>query len=106
MPGAATSTDAAGFAKRVRASWRKLDALTVEVATKAVDSFFPYQMLWFLISSPAQTILVLISDLLEGFGRAMAVYNGYTPQKSIDLYVTTGTPTASVLPSALSENSM
>ncbi|GAA0598003.1 ABC transporter substrate-binding protein [Craurococcus roseus] len=36
------------------ASWRKLDAMTVEVTTKAVDSFFPYQMLWFLISSPAQ----------------------------------------------------
>jgi peptide/nickel transport system substrate-binding protein len=36
------------------ASWRKLDATTVEVATKAVDSFFPYQMPWFLISSPAQ----------------------------------------------------
>lgn len=31
------------------------------------------------------------NDLLEGFGRAMAVYNGYVPQKSIDLYVTTGT---------------
>ena len=29
--------------------------------------------------------------LLEGFGRAMATYNGYVPQKSIDLYVTTGT---------------
>ncbi len=36
------------------ASWRKLDAMTVEVTTRAVDSFFPYQMLWFLISSPAQ----------------------------------------------------
>jgi peptide/nickel transport system substrate-binding protein len=36
------------------ASWRKLDPTTVEVTTKAVDSFFPYQMLWFLISSPAQ----------------------------------------------------
>ncbi len=36
------------------ASWRKLDTLTVEVTTKAVDSIFPYQMLWFLISSPAQ----------------------------------------------------
>ena len=36
------------------ASWRKLDAMTVEVTTKAVDSIFPYQMLWFLISSPAQ----------------------------------------------------
>lgn len=35
-------------------SWRKVDAMTVEVTTKAVDSFFPYQMLWFLISSPAQ----------------------------------------------------
>jgi Zinc carboxypeptidase len=31
------------------------------------------------------------NDLLEGLGRAMAVYNGYRPQKSIDLYVTTGT---------------
>ena len=29
--------------------------------------------------------------LLEGFGRAMATYNGYVPKKSIDLYVTTGT---------------
>ncbi|MCW2681182.1 MAG: Carboxypeptidase precursor [Frankiales bacterium] len=29
--------------------------------------------------------------VLEGLGRAMAAYNGYTPQKSIDLYVTTGT---------------
>jgi peptide/nickel transport system substrate-binding protein len=36
------------------ASYRKLDAMTVEVTTRAVDSFFPYQMLWFLISSPAQ----------------------------------------------------
>ncbi|MES2712154.1 MAG: ABC transporter substrate-binding protein [Pseudomonadota bacterium] len=36
------------------ASWRKVDAMTVEVTTKAVDSIFPYQMLWFLISSPAQ----------------------------------------------------
>jgi peptide/nickel transport system substrate-binding protein len=36
------------------AAWRKLDPMTVEVTTKAVDSFFPYQMLWFLISSPAQ----------------------------------------------------
>ncbi len=31
------------------------------------------------------------NDLLEGFGRAMAVYNKYKAQKSIDLYVTTGT---------------
>ena len=31
------------------------------------------------------------NDLLEGLGRAMATYNAYRPQKSIDLYVTTGT---------------
>ena len=31
------------------------------------------------------------NDLLEGIGRAMAEYNGYRPQKSIQLYVTTGT---------------
>ncbi|MEI8146749.1 MAG: ABC transporter substrate-binding protein [Alphaproteobacteria bacterium] len=36
------------------ASYRKIDAMTVEVTTRTVDSFFPYQMLWFLISSPAQ----------------------------------------------------
>ena len=36
------------------ASYRKLDAATVQVTTKGVDSLFPYQMLWFLISSPAQ----------------------------------------------------
>ncbi|MBX9750610.1 MAG: ABC transporter substrate-binding protein [Roseococcus sp.] len=36
------------------ASYRKIDDMTVEVTTRAVDSFFPYQMLWFLISSPAQ----------------------------------------------------
>lgn len=36
------------------ASWRKVDPMTVEITTKAVDSFFPYQMLWFLVSSPAQ----------------------------------------------------
>jgi peptide/nickel transport system substrate-binding protein len=36
------------------ASYRKLDDMTVEVKTKAVDALFPYQMLWFLISSPAQ----------------------------------------------------
>lgn len=36
------------------ASWRKLDDATVEITTKEVDSFFPYQMLWFLVSSPAQ----------------------------------------------------
>lgn len=31
------------------------------------------------------------NDLLEGIGRAMGEYNGYQPQKSIELYVTTGT---------------
>ncbi|MBK5960695.1 ABC transporter substrate-binding protein [Rhodoplanes elegans] len=36
------------------ASWKKIDAKTVEITTKEVDSFFPYQMLWFLVSSPAQ----------------------------------------------------
>lgn len=36
------------------ASYRKLDDMTVEVKTKAVDALFPYQMLWFLIASPAQ----------------------------------------------------
>jgi len=36
------------------ASWRKIDDFTVEITTKEVDSFFPYQMLWFLVSSPAQ----------------------------------------------------
>jgi peptide/nickel transport system substrate-binding protein len=36
------------------ASWRKVDANTVELTTRAVDSLFPYQMLWFLVSSPAQ----------------------------------------------------
>jgi len=36
------------------ASWKKLDDYTVEITTKDVDSFFPYQMLWFLVSSPAQ----------------------------------------------------
>ena len=36
------------------ATYKKLDASTVQVTTKAVDALFPYQMLWFLISSPAQ----------------------------------------------------
>ncbi|UFN49636.1 ABC transporter substrate-binding protein [Roseomonas sp. OT10] len=36
------------------AAWKKLDGMTVELTTKAVDSLFPYQMLWFLVSSPAQ----------------------------------------------------
>ena len=36
------------------ASYAKVDDFTVEITTKEVDSFFPYQMLWFLVSSPAQ----------------------------------------------------
>jgi peptide/nickel transport system substrate-binding protein len=36
------------------ASWRKIDDGTVEITTKEIDSIFPYQMLWFLVSSPAQ----------------------------------------------------
>jgi peptide/nickel transport system substrate-binding protein len=36
------------------ASYRKLDDTTVEITTKDIDSIFPYQMLWFLVSSPAQ----------------------------------------------------
>jgi peptide/nickel transport system substrate-binding protein len=36
------------------ASWRKLGDYAVEITAKEVDSFFPYQMLWFLVSSPAQ----------------------------------------------------
>ena len=36
------------------ASYAKIDDGTVEITTKTVDSFFPYQMLWFLVSSPAQ----------------------------------------------------
>jgi peptide/nickel transport system substrate-binding protein len=36
------------------ASWRKPGDYAVEIPTKGVDSFFPYQMLWFLVSSPAQ----------------------------------------------------
>src|SRR6202140_791908 len=36
------------------ASYAKIDDSTVEITTKTVDSFFPYQMLWFLVSSPTQ----------------------------------------------------
>lgn len=35
------------------ASYRKLDDYTVEITTKEVDALFPYQLPWFLISSPA-----------------------------------------------------
>ena len=36
------------------ASYRKVDEYTVEIVTKSVDALFPYQLPWFLISSPAQ----------------------------------------------------
>jgi peptide/nickel transport system substrate-binding protein len=35
------------------ASYKKIDDMTVEIKTKAVDALFPYQMLWFLVASPA-----------------------------------------------------
>src|SRR6201986_3192694 len=35
-------------------SYVKIDDDAVEITTKTIDSFFPYQMLWFLVSSPAQ----------------------------------------------------
>ncbi|MDB5990304.1 MAG: oppA [Herbaspirillum sp.] len=36
------------------ASYKKIDDYTVEITTKEVDALFPYQLPWFLISSPAQ----------------------------------------------------
>ena len=36
------------------ASYKKTGDMEVEIKTKAVDALFPYQMLWFLVSSPAQ----------------------------------------------------
>lgn len=36
------------------AGYRKIDDNTVEITAKEVDTFFPYQLPWFLISSPAQ----------------------------------------------------
>lgn len=36
------------------ASYAKIDDYTVEITTKVVDALFPYQLPWFLISSPAQ----------------------------------------------------
>ncbi len=36
------------------ASYKKIDDKTVEITTKEIDAFFPYQLLWFLVSSPAQ----------------------------------------------------
>ncbi|MET0348917.1 MAG: ABC transporter substrate-binding protein [Rhizobacter sp.] len=36
------------------ASYKVVDAYTVEIVTKDVDALFPYQLPWFLIGSPAQ----------------------------------------------------
>src|ERR1700682_4186942 len=36
------------------ASYRKLDDATIEITTNEADALFPYQLPWFLISSPAQ----------------------------------------------------
>ena len=36
------------------ASYRKIDDYTVEITTKDVNALFPYELPWFLISSPAQ----------------------------------------------------
>jgi len=34
--------------------YRKTGDMEIEIKTKSVDSLFPYQLLWFLVSSPAQ----------------------------------------------------
>ena len=34
------------------ASYKKTGDMAVEIKTKSVDAFFPYQMLWFLVSQP------------------------------------------------------
>jgi peptide/nickel transport system substrate-binding protein len=36
------------------ASYKKTGDMEVEIKTKSVDSLFPYQLLWFLVSSPTQ----------------------------------------------------
>jgi peptide/nickel transport system substrate-binding protein len=36
------------------ASYKTIDEYTVEITTKEVDALFPYQLPWFLISSPTQ----------------------------------------------------
>ena len=36
------------------ATYTKVDDYTVEITTKAVNALFPYELPWFLISSPAQ----------------------------------------------------
>ncbi len=35
-------------------SYRKTGPMEIEIKTKSVDSLFPYQLLWFLVSSPVQ----------------------------------------------------
>ena len=35
-------------------SYNKTGDMEIEIKTKSVDSLFPYQLLWFLVSSPAQ----------------------------------------------------
>jgi peptide/nickel transport system substrate-binding protein len=35
-------------------SYKKTGDMEIEIKTKSVDSLFPYQFLWFLVSSPAQ----------------------------------------------------
>ena len=35
-------------------SYRKSGDMEIEIKTRSVDSLFPYQLLWFLVSSPAQ----------------------------------------------------
>jgi len=35
-------------------AWKKIDEYTVEISTPAPDAMLPYQLTWFLISSPAQ----------------------------------------------------
>ena len=43
-----------GRACRASSTTRKSGDLEIEIKTKSVNSLFPYQLLWFLVSSPAQ----------------------------------------------------
>ena len=58
------------------ASWRKIDDSTVELTTKAPDSFFPYQLTFLLISSPAQ-----FEKLGNDWGKFAAAPSGTGPFK-------------------------